>query len=160
MGTVLGCSWYTQCHSIEESWVHLPKANICGVSWLWVGFCASFPSSTLGFWLNWACTALLCSATVSMTLYVHLCIVSEEFCFLKITFHGTDETAQQLRALVVLPEVLSLIPSDHMVAHEHRLKNIWCWVYMQSKHSYIKIIFHLWLYAPSSTKIPEAWRKA
>jgi hypothetical protein len=27
--------------------------------------------------------------------------------------------AQQLRALIALPEVLSLIPSNHMVAHNH-----------------------------------------
>jgi hypothetical protein len=29
------------------------------------------------------------------------------------------EMAQQLRALTVLPEVLSSIPSNHMVAHNH-----------------------------------------
>jgi hypothetical protein len=29
------------------------------------------------------------------------------------------EMAQQLRALTALPEVLSLIPSNHMVAHNH-----------------------------------------
>ena len=32
---------------------------------------------------------------------------------------GTEEMAQQLRALVALPEVLSSIPSNHMVAHNH-----------------------------------------
>ena len=30
---------------------------------------------------------------------------------------GAGEMAQQLRALTTLPEVLSLIPSNHMVAH-------------------------------------------
>jgi hypothetical protein len=32
---------------------------------------------------------------------------------------GTGEMAQQLRALTALPEVLSSIPSNHMVAHNH-----------------------------------------
>jgi hypothetical protein len=33
---------------------------------------------------------------------------------------GAGEMAQQLRALTVLPEVLSLNPSNHMVAPNHR----------------------------------------
>jgi hypothetical protein len=32
---------------------------------------------------------------------------------------GAEEMAQQLRALGALPEVLSSIPSNHMVAHNH-----------------------------------------
>jgi hypothetical protein len=32
---------------------------------------------------------------------------------------GAGEMAQQLRAPPVLPEVLSSIPSSHMVAHSH-----------------------------------------
>jgi hypothetical protein len=32
---------------------------------------------------------------------------------------GAREMAQQLRALTALPQVLSLIPSSHMVAHNH-----------------------------------------
>jgi hypothetical protein len=32
---------------------------------------------------------------------------------------GVGEMAQQLRALTALPEVLSSIPSNHMVAHSH-----------------------------------------
>jgi hypothetical protein len=32
---------------------------------------------------------------------------------------GAGEMAQQLRALTALPEVLSSIPSNHMVAHNH-----------------------------------------
>jgi hypothetical protein len=32
---------------------------------------------------------------------------------------GTGEIAQWLRALTALPEVLSSIPSNHMVAHNH-----------------------------------------
>jgi len=32
---------------------------------------------------------------------------------------GAGEMAQQLRALTVLPEVLSSILSNHMVAHNH-----------------------------------------
>jgi hypothetical protein len=31
----------------------------------------------------------------------------------------TGEMAQQLRALIALPEVLSSSPSNHMVAHNH-----------------------------------------
>jgi hypothetical protein len=32
---------------------------------------------------------------------------------------GAGEMTQRLRALTVLPEVLSLIPSNHMVAQNH-----------------------------------------
>jgi hypothetical protein len=32
---------------------------------------------------------------------------------------GAGEIAQQLRALTALPEVLSSIPSNHMVVHNH-----------------------------------------
>jgi hypothetical protein len=32
---------------------------------------------------------------------------------------GAGEMTQQLRTLIALPEVLSLIPSKHMVAHNH-----------------------------------------
>ena len=32
---------------------------------------------------------------------------------------GAGEMAHWLRALTALPEVLSLIPSNHMVAHNH-----------------------------------------
>jgi hypothetical protein len=32
---------------------------------------------------------------------------------------GAGEMAQQLRALTEFPEVLSSIPSNHMVAHNH-----------------------------------------
>jgi hypothetical protein len=32
---------------------------------------------------------------------------------------GVREMAQQLRALTVLPEILSSIPSNHTVAHNH-----------------------------------------
>ena len=32
---------------------------------------------------------------------------------------GAGEMAQRLRALTALPEVLSSIPSNHMVAHSH-----------------------------------------
>jgi len=37
----------------------------------------------------------------------------------KNTFKGAGEMAQRLRALTALPEVLSSIPSNHMVAHNH-----------------------------------------
>jgi hypothetical protein len=32
---------------------------------------------------------------------------------------GAGESTQQLRALTALPEVLSSIPRNHMVAHNH-----------------------------------------
>jgi len=32
---------------------------------------------------------------------------------------GAGEMAQRLKALTALPEVLSSIPSNHMVAHNH-----------------------------------------
>jgi hypothetical protein len=35
------------------------------------------------------------------------------------TYFGVGEMAQWLRALTALPEVLSSIPSNHMVAHNH-----------------------------------------
>jgi hypothetical protein len=38
---------------------------------------------------------------------------------LKKTKGGAGEMAQRLRALTALPEVLSSIPSNHMVAHNH-----------------------------------------
>jgi hypothetical protein len=39
--------------------------------------------------------------------------------FLKIPNPLAREMAQQLRPLTALPEVLSSIPSNHMVAHNH-----------------------------------------
>ncbi|ERE68586.1 acetyl-CoA carboxylase 2-like protein [Cricetulus griseus] len=38
--------------------------------------------------------------------------------------NGAGEMAQQLRALTVLPEVLSSIPGNHMVAHNHLERNL------------------------------------
>jgi hypothetical protein len=37
----------------------------------------------------------------------------------KIRIFGAGEIAQQLRALTAFPEVLSSIPSNHMVVHNH-----------------------------------------
>jgi hypothetical protein len=37
----------------------------------------------------------------------------------KNSFPGAGEMAQWLRALAALPEVLSSIPRNHMVAHNH-----------------------------------------
>jgi hypothetical protein len=39
--------------------------------------------------------------------------------FGKKVIKGAVEMAQQFRALTALPEVLSSIPSNHMVAHNH-----------------------------------------
>jgi hypothetical protein len=36
-----------------------------------------------------------------------------------IRIRGAEEMAQRLRALPALPEVMSSIPSNHMVAHNH-----------------------------------------
>jgi len=38
---------------------------------------------------------------------------------LRKAIKGAGEMAQQLRALTALPEDLSSIPSNHMVAHNH-----------------------------------------
>jgi hypothetical protein len=38
---------------------------------------------------------------------------------LKSLHVGAEEMVQWLRALTALPEVLSSIPSNHMVAHNH-----------------------------------------
>ena len=49
----------------------------------------------------------------------HKCVcVCVCVCDIKVEM-GAGEMAQQLRALAVLPEVLSSIPSNHMVAHNH-----------------------------------------
>ncbi|KAM7340256.1 hypothetical protein ACRRTK_000871 [Alexandromys fortis] len=37
----------------------------------------------------------------------------------KCTGEGAGEMAQRLRALPALPKVLSSVPSNHMVAHNH-----------------------------------------
>ena len=37
----------------------------------------------------------------------------------ELTSRETGEIAQQLGAVTVLPEVLSSIPNNHMVAHNH-----------------------------------------
>ena len=45
--------------------------------------------------------------------------------FFKTGFTGAGEMAQWLRALPALPRVLSSIPSNHMVTHNHLY---WCLV--------------------------------
>jgi hypothetical protein len=37
----------------------------------------------------------------------------------QVAKHSTGEMAQRLRALTALPEILSSIPSKHMVVHNH-----------------------------------------
>jgi hypothetical protein len=55
---------------------------------------------------------------------------------------GTGRMAQWLRALAVLPEVVSSIPSKHMVAHSHLkwdpMLSSGMQVHMQIKSPYIK----------------------
>jgi hypothetical protein len=50
---------------------------------------------------------------------VAMCLAVVLYGKVKIQYIGVGEMAQQLRALTVLPEVLSSIPSNHMVAHNH-----------------------------------------
>jgi hypothetical protein len=45
--------------------------------------------------------------------------INKGFNLLKKKLLGAGEMAQWLRALTALPEVLSSIPSNHMVAHNH-----------------------------------------
>jgi hypothetical protein len=42
----------------------------------------------------------------------------------KKSIEGTGEMVQRLRALTALPEILSSIPSNHMVAHNHLKWNL------------------------------------
>jgi hypothetical protein len=46
-------------------------------------------------------------------------VIVTKWIFKKKTQEGAGEMAQWLRALTVLPEVLSSNPSNHMVAHNH-----------------------------------------
>ena len=55
---------------------------------------------------------------------IHSCravvlIIETVALIIKTTTYRAGETAQQLRALSALPEVLSSIPSYHIVAHNH-----------------------------------------
>ena len=53
---------------------------------------------------------------------------------------GAGEMAQGLRALAALPEVLSSVPTNHMVAHNHLQQDLMpssgMHMYMQIEHSY------------------------
>jgi hypothetical protein len=51
--------------------------------------------------------------------YSYSGVVSSRFSLRLLNDLGAGEMAPQLRALAVLPEVLSSIPSNHMVAHNH-----------------------------------------
>jgi hypothetical protein len=42
------------------------------------------------------------------------------------TENWAGEMAQRLKALTALAEILSLVPSNHMVAHTAICKGIWC----------------------------------
>jgi hypothetical protein len=46
-------------------------------------------------------------------------IISSKDSSLENANNGAGEMAQRLRALITLPKVLSSIPSNHMVAHNH-----------------------------------------
>ena len=64
---------------------------------------------------------------------------------LKKKARRAGEISQQLRILADFREVLSSIPSNHMVAHNHLYWNLMPFsgmrVYMQIEHSYIKQIY-------------------
>ena len=51
--------------------------------------------------------------SISLDYIVLQCLI------LKIDFWVPGEMAQQLRALTALPDILNLIPSNHMVADNH-----------------------------------------
>jgi hypothetical protein len=46
-------------------------------------------------------------------------LLGAEIYILRKPIFWTGEVAQRLRALTVLPEVLSSVPSNHMGAHNH-----------------------------------------
>ena len=58
----------------------------------------------------------------------------------EVAYWGAGEMAQRLRALTALSEVLSSIPSNHMVAHNLLQWNLMIssdmQVYMETEHSY------------------------
>jgi hypothetical protein len=78
----------------------------CTVSWLGAQLCeeASWPAHHTRDPLSSRCTPAS----------------QVDFCFvLKMYLFWAGEMAQRLRTLTSLPEVLSSIPSNHMVAHNH-----------------------------------------
>jgi hypothetical protein len=50
---------------------------------------------------------------------VKVTILCNEYMLINSTFTGAGEMAQRLGALTALPKVLSSVPSNHMVAHNH-----------------------------------------
>jgi hypothetical protein len=74
------------------------------------------------------CCAFICFCIMNTSslhythLYIHIPARTAAFLRadeLKSTMSGAGEMAQWLRALAALPEVLSSIPRNHMVAHNH-----------------------------------------
>ena len=68
--------------------------------------------------------AKLIDVDVEFANWVHLAVLKFDKSVLNGIFFenmltGAEETAQRVRALADLPEVLSSIPSNHMVAHNH-----------------------------------------
>ena len=62
-----------------KSWFpSLRRYHLRAATWLWVGLCAHFPFSVLGFCLAWACSQ------DSMSVYVH--VISGK-CYVLATFH-------------------------------------------------------------------------
>jgi hypothetical protein len=56
---------------------------------------------------------------IFLVLELKACTVTASIIWLLKRQNLAGEMAQRLRALIVLPEVLSSIPSNHMVAHNH-----------------------------------------
>jgi len=56
---------------------------------------------------------------------------------IKTNITRAGEMAQRLRALIALPEVLSSIPSNHMVAHKHLGSDVLFWCMGQLQHTHI-----------------------
>jgi hypothetical protein len=65
---------------------------------------------------------MLCARICSHPILLTLTTFTFFFLIFKKFFIEAEEMAQRLRALTALPEVLSSIPSNHMVASDHLLK--------------------------------------
>jgi hypothetical protein len=72
-------------------------------------------------WTRWALNSQrsACLYLLSAGIKDMCCLHLGYFVILKRHAAGAVKMAQRLRALTALPEVLSSIPSNHMVAHNH-----------------------------------------
>jgi hypothetical protein len=61
----------------------------------------------------------VCVCVCVLSVFENIGILGGKCTCLKNVYDCTGEMAQRLGALTALPEVLSSIPSNHMVAHNH-----------------------------------------